>query len=186
VNGPSFVLASTTLIIAAAAATIAASGYNEESVRIVVRLTARTSLALFLAAFLASAFRRRWKNQATIWIRRNRRALGLAFAGSHLIHLAAIAALTRFHSDFDATTLIVGGIGYVFIVLLAVTSNDRAVKALGANWRRLHTVGIYYLWFVFTATYGPAFLHDPAATIAIPALLSGLGFRLSALKGRSY
>jgi DMSO/TMAO reductase YedYZ heme-binding membrane subunit len=137
----------------------------------VVRLTARTSLALFLAAFLASALRRRWPRPATAWLRQNRRYVGLGFAVSHLLHLLAILALGRwFPSALGAVpwpTLVVGGGGFVVVALLAATSSDAAVRWLGSRrWNGLHRAGVYYLWAVFTVTYAS---HG----FVLPALLVG-------------
>jgi DMSO/TMAO reductase YedYZ heme-binding membrane subunit len=40
---------------------------------------------------------------------------------------------------------------------MAATSTDGAQRRLGRAWGTLHTVGIYYLWFIFLFTYmGPA------------------------------
>ena len=184
-NGLPFVLAVTLAIAAATAVEFLVAGYDEESIRFVVRLTARASLALFSAAFLASAARRVWKNAVTAWLLRNRRYTGLGFAASHTIHLAALGALAGTGVEFDSTTLVVGGVGYGFLAALAITSNDRSAKRLGRNWRRLHTAGVYYLWFVFTVTYAPAFAYDRVATVALPWLLASFAFRLWALHGRS-
>jgi DMSO/TMAO reductase YedYZ heme-binding membrane subunit len=38
---------------------------------------------------------------------------------------------------------VLGGIGYVLIAMMAITSNNWSVRALGRNWKRLHTFGIY-------------------------------------------
>jgi DMSO/TMAO reductase YedYZ heme-binding membrane subunit len=185
VNGLPFVAAITLIITGASAFQLTLDGYNEAWIRFVIRLTARFSLALFSAAFLASAVRRVSKNEATAWLRRNRRYLGLAFAASHTIHLAAIGALAKTGAEFDIATRVVGGIGYVFIALLTATSNDRSVALLGRNWQRLHTAGVYYLWFVFAATYGAAFPGDPVSVAAVPWLLFALGFRRWALRSRN-
>jgi len=103
------------------------------------------------------------------------------------VHLAAIVALvvsTGFR--VDPVTLVVGGLAYGFIALMAVTSNDRAVRALGVPlWHRLHLVGSWYLWVVFLFTYARTAAHgDVVAIIASIALLSAAGLRLSR-SGRS-
>jgi DMSO/TMAO reductase YedYZ heme-binding membrane subunit len=184
VNGLPFVAAVTAVIAAIAAFRLAILGYGEEWLGFVLRLTARSSLALFSGAFLASALRRVSKNAASAWLRRNRRYWGLAFAASHTIHLAAIFALAAAGIRYEAATLAIGGVGYVFIGLLALTSNDASVARLGPDWRRLHTIGVYYLWFVFAATYAASFPAHPPSVLALPWLLFILGFRLWALHGR--
>ncbi len=49
---------------------------------------------------------------------------------------------------------------------MALTSTDGWQRRLGKWWRRLHSVGIYYLWFIFTASYaGRALGDDPGKRV---------------------
>ena len=177
-NGPRFVATATTAVAVASFVAYAGAGGHEEGVRAVIRLTARTSLAFFLAAFVARPVRRRFGGETGRWLVRNRRALGLSFAASHFIHLGAILALARTGVTFDPPTLAVGGLGYVFVVLMTVTSNDRAVRALGKRWRMLHVTGMYYLWFVFFVTYAPRAGDYAPAAVGVGLLIASLSLRL--------
>jgi methionine sulfoxide reductase heme-binding subunit len=119
------------------------------------RYTARLSFLVFLPVFLARPLHQLSPSAATRWAVRNRRYLGLAFATAHFVHLFA---LTRFNVVTDQVpdmvTLIGGGGAYVFLTAMTLTSNDAAVRTLGArNWKRLHTVGLFWLWGVFTFSY---------------------------------
>lgn len=124
----------------------------------VIRATARTSLALFLAAFAASAAFKLWPGRFTRWLRRNRRQIGLGFAMSHFIHALAIIALWRtdpgmFWLLSNPRSIAIGGAAYVVIALLAATSFDRMATLLGPKlWSRLHWWGawIVALSFIFT------------------------------------
>jgi hypothetical protein len=150
---------------------LASGGTTEESLRRVVRWTARTSLVLFLAAFLASALWRRWPGGFTRWLIQNRRQVGLSFAVSHLLHLLAIVALARWYPQAFAgiplVTVVFGGGGFLVVALLAATSSDAAVAWLGrTRWSRLHRAGLYYLWVVFTFTYA-------GQSLAVTAVLLG-------------
>lgn len=126
-----------------------------EAVRLVIRATARISLVLFLAAFLAAAWARVWPGPAARWAVRNRRWLGLSFAWSHLVHAVAIVALVRldpalFWTLTNPVSVAGGSICYLFIAMLAATSFDRMVKALGPQrWALLHRTGIWIIWTVF-------------------------------------
>jgi methionine sulfoxide reductase heme-binding subunit len=71
------------VIVALCAMTLATTGVDEEGVRAIIRLTARTSVALFLLAFTASAAFRLWGGRLPRWLLVNRRYLGLSFAVSH-------------------------------------------------------------------------------------------------------
>jgi DMSO/TMAO reductase YedYZ heme-binding membrane subunit len=178
------VAAATALIAGACALLLARRGADVEGLRAVIRLTARTSLVLFLAAFTASPLARLRPGAPTRWLVRHRRYLGVSFAASHTMHLAAIVAFARvaperFWSHTELATLVVGGVGYLLIAAMTATSFDRAVVWLGARrWQRLHTVGVYYLWGVFLVTYAAA---GKAATLPeVVALLAALVLRLTA------
>lgn len=148
---------------------------GEDAVRGVVRATARSSLTLFLGAFLASTLARRWPGPLTRWLVANRRGVGLSFAVSHLFHGIALFVLIRDFPDFGAKielpTRLVGGFGFVVVGILAATSNDRAVRALGGRrWSRLHLAGVYYLWLVFVLTYAGSNRVLAAVLVAALAL----------------
>lgn len=137
-----------------------AIGWDTEGYRMVIRATARTSLILFLAAFAASAVVKLWPGPFTRWLRRNRRQLGLGFAMSHFIHALAIIALWKtdpgtFWVLTNPKSIATGGTAYVFIALLAATSFDRMVKALGPKlWGRLHWWGVWAVAVSFIFTNG--------------------------------
>jgi DMSO/TMAO reductase YedYZ heme-binding membrane subunit len=51
-------------------------------------------------------------------------------------------------------TLIGGGLGYVLIYAMALTSNDSAVKKLGLKrWKQIHRFGANYIGVIFAFTY---------------------------------
>lgn len=132
------------------------SAGSAESVREVIRFTARTSLVLFLLAYGASALVKLWKQPWSLWLRRNRRYIGVSFAASHLIHGLAIIALTQVDPSFELApiTLILGGLAYIFIALMAATSFDVTARAIGPRaWAALHSVGSFYVWATFLSSF---------------------------------
>jgi sulfoxide reductase heme-binding subunit YedZ len=172
-------------LVALLAAAAAAAGWSEESVRIVIRWTAKIAVVLFAAAFSASSLRVFWRSDATRFLLLNRRRLGLSFALAHTVHLIALMALgvafpSPFLDDLSIVTLVGGGGAYVFMFAMAATSNDASVRRLGlVRWRRLHTVGGWYIWAIFTQSYVPRALVDLAA-VPFAALLFGvLGLRVA-------
>ena len=131
----------------------------------VVRTSAKTSLLLFLAAFVASSARALWRTPFTAWLLANRRYVGVAFAASHAIHLVGILEVVRLSPSFSRslTTLVFGGFGYVVLFAMAATSFDAAVARLGRQrWQRLHTFGMYYLAVIFALSYVPRALVESA------------------------
>lgn len=162
-----------------------------EAVRLVIRSTARISLALFLAAFLASTLARRWPSGSTRWLVSNRRWLGLGFAFSHLIHAVAIIALVRldpqlFWTLSNPVSVAGGSICYLFIAAMAATSFDRMVQWIGpGNWAKLHTTGGWIVWLVFVISNakripGSAWYAVPSAVLITAALLRLSVFRRTA------
>lgn len=165
---------------------LALYGSGEDGIRAVIRLSAQTSVVLFCAAFGASSLRVVFRSPLATWLVRERRYLGLSFAYSHLCHLLALIALGQvsqaFVDSLNAVTLGGGGLAYVFLTLMAATSNDWAVKTLGKhNWRRLHTIGAYYIWIIFFQSYAPRALNvSPAYALPTLLLLATMGLRFTA------
>lgn len=136
----------TPVIIAASIAAAAAigvagafadGGWTKEGAHEAARLTARTSFPIFILAWSASALARLWPGGWRGVLLRRRRAIGLAFAGAHGVHLIALLIVVLVFRDPPAwTTLIGGSLGYVLVAAMAFTSHDAAVRALGPrNWR---------------------------------------------------
>tara|TARA_B100000405_G_C16597835_1_gene379270 strand:- start:142 stop:753 length:612 start_codon:yes stop_codon:yes gene_type:complete len=163
----------TVLILAGLALHFGVSGWTAASVTAGIDATGRSSLALFSIAFVASSVQRLWPSSLTQWMLQNRRWIGLSFASSHAIHLALIIAMSidfpdPFLSQQPAGKWLLGGVGYLFVALMAMTSTNAAQRWMGMkNWKRLHLVGSYWLWAQFALTYvshvkkGPANFYLP-------------------------
>jgi DMSO/TMAO reductase YedYZ heme-binding membrane subunit len=142
-------------------------GWSEEGVRSAVRSTAQVAVVCFVLAFSASSLRVLLRSPSSAWMLANRRHLGLSFAFAHTVHLLALIALALFFpepfmSELNAVTLVGGGLAYVFLFALAITSNDASVARLGRRrWRLLHLVGSYYIWLIFFQSYAPRALAEP-------------------------
>lgn len=175
-------------LLAVAAGLIAGVDAAERA-GLAARWTARAALPLFLAAFLAAPLVRRWPGGITRALRKRRRQWGLGFALAHTIHLAALAVNVIVYAPGRTwQSLIGGGLAYVMIYLMALTSTDGWQRRLGRWWSRLHTVGVYYIWFIFTVSYvGRAIGDEPGkraagiffGTILIAAMILRLWPRLA-------
>lgn len=164
-----------------------AHGAGEDGVRRVARLTATSSLLLFVAAFAASGAHRLARRPLTAWALRNRRWVGLSMALSHAVHLAAIAQLAaRWPAAGAAIPLAVrvaGSLGVVALAALVATSNDRAVARLGrARWRRLQRGACWVLWGVFALSYVPGATTHPGHALAV-GLLAGVALLRATARG---
>lgn len=160
-------------------------GIGTDGLLHMTRYTARLSFLAFVLVFTTGALFTLWPNPATRWLRQRRRHLGLSFALAHFLHLGALIGYFAAIGEVpDTVTLIGGGAAYVFVALLALTSNDAAVRRLGQrNWARLHTVGIAYLWLIFMNSYlGRALGESPPEPRVIFVVTSGLGLLALALR----
>jgi len=166
-------------LVAMTALVLVAAGTGEPGVRMLIRATARSSAILFLAAFVARPLRQLWRTDATAYLLANRRYFGVSMAVSHFIHACAIARLiVSFPAAYQlqAQTIVFGGLGFVFVALLAATSSDAAVRKLGrARWTLLHRTGVWYLWFIFAFTFVPkpgGSEWDPLHVLAVAAFVA--------------
>lgn len=141
------------------------------------RFTARVGFPLLILAYVARPLFDLTRADWAKALLTRRKWIGLGFAMTHSIHLVAIVMLFRTQGEVPPTvTIIGGGFAYVLLYAMAFTSNRSAMKALGRNWKRLHTLGIHYLWFIFTQSYIGRIFQDGkleegavGATIAIGA-----------------
>jgi len=160
-------------------------GIDEEAVRLVVRGTAKIAVTLFSLAFATSSLHAIGRSDATKWLLRNRRYLGLSFALAHAGHLLALGALAiwfprPFVDDLDPLFLIGGGLAYAFLFAMAATSSDAAFRKLGARrWRGLHTAGSYYIWGVFAFSYLPRVTESAEYVVYAALLAIALSLRMA-------
>lgn len=162
-------------------------GFDVDGVRMVIRFTAKTSLLFFCLAFSAAALWRLWPNAWTHWQRRNRRYLGVTFAGSHGIHLIAVAAFAvmdpaGFAAATNKATFIFGSIGYALIIAMTATSFSRTAQAIGPRaWRILHLGGGYFLWAQFMVSFGKRVPDMPPYALFLIPLFAVMAVRLAAM-----
>lgn len=145
-------------------------GWNADAADAAARYTARFSFPVFILAWSASALAILWPGGWRGVLLRRRRALGLSFAAAHFVHLAALLVVVLvFGAERSAATIYGGGAGYVFVALMALTSNDWSVRTLGPrNWKTLHTIGAAVIAVIFTVSYFGRLDEKP--WLAIPAL----------------
>lgn len=132
--------------------------FNERGTREALRATARISLVLFSLAFAARPIHQLAGRPATAWLLRERRTIGVCFGFSFLAHLLLIVRLFFLNGTLalpDAVTVldvVIGGPGILLVVLMTITSAVKIRRAIPTPvWHRLHTFGLYYVWFVYTA-----------------------------------
>jgi DMSO/TMAO reductase YedYZ heme-binding membrane subunit len=161
-------------------------GVDFKSDRAVETLIVRTilcALPCLLAAFTASSLVRLWPRRGTRWLLANRRYIGLAFAAGMTWHFTFVGYFFwAFGNRLAPRDLGLDVIGLLFLIAMTITSFSRFRKKLTPrNWRRLHTAGIYTLWFLPTFFFFDDFLQrrDLFDGAAVGILLAVLVLRLA-------
>ena len=134
------------------------NGIEEEALRINIRLSARFAGILFCIAFGASAFQYFKKGMFSFWLLSNRKYFGISYALIHTIHLGFLGFLQfNFHPVFSQamlTSLLGGGMAYLFTFLMLITSFDAIRQKIKPQiWLSLHTIGGYWIWSIFMISY---------------------------------
>lgn len=167
----------------AIAAGLQAGADPVEGWQLAARWTARVGFPIFILTYAASSLAKLWPGELARGLWRNRRWWGLGFAACHTVHLYALVTYNRLAGhDTSTQTLIGGGGAYAVLYLMALTSNEAAMRALGRNWKRLHTLGIHWLWFIFAFSYFGRVAEGqemPYAGIAFAVALAALGLRIA-------
>ena len=147
------------------AAYLSIAGISDESIRVCLRLSARIAFLVILVIFIARPLQQIFTTPATARLLKNRRLLGVAFAGIQTAHLALIfyRADQVPDSNINAMDNLPGVITYLVIYLMLITSFDTPARAIGRKaWKALHKIGLYFIFGVFLQTQLPRSLDDLA------------------------
>lgn len=188
-NGGRLVGAITLVLLVQFVGILAFVGTDQGGVSMLTRATVRAAFPLFLLAYVASSAHRLWPSDATRWMLRNRRCLGISFGIAMALHLDAIWLLDLLLGDAfqaDLLTVLFGGLAYVFIAAMTFTSFDRTAAWLGPDrWKILHTVGLHYVSIVFVVQW---LGKTTVSWLYLPLLLAMLGamaIRFAARRARA-
>lgn len=154
------------------------------------RWTARWALVPFALVFAARGLLPRSRGRFRALLR-NRRGLGLAFALAHGVHAVAIVSFFAVSGERPKTlTLLGGGLAYLFILAMALTSTDPAQRAMGRAWKTLHGFGSWYVFLIFAQSYGGRLarmgVHAPEGAFGLAVLLLALALRLAPRRQPAY
>jgi hypothetical protein len=147
-----------------------------------IALSVQVSVPWLYLAFAASSLARLFPGDATRWLLRNRRYLGLAYAAGMAWQLVFIVWLLVAHLDYyhavadNPYDLAEELPGYVFLLAMVLTSFRPGRGWLGPRrWTQLHTLGIYYLWAETWSTYWwYAFYYDEPRALYFVYFWTGL------------
>jgi DMSO/TMAO reductase YedYZ heme-binding membrane subunit len=173
-----------------------------ESSRAYLRLSGRVGMGLFFVSFGASTLHRLFNAGWSHYLIKNRRYYGISTAIVLWSHFLVILSLSVTASEWFRESapwfILYPGSGvFILVGLMALSSNDYAVKKLGPKtWKTLHLVGGYTALAAFTYEYVLVLYLQPIllpnyefavknsllgtyALFAVPLLLLYLRFRKS-------
>ena len=142
----------------AAIAYLNLADFSDDNIRLTLRVTARTAFVVFLVAFIARPLRQLLVTPTTKALLKNRRLVGVAFAGIHTAHFGLILLRAERLPAFELFTLqnSFGAITYLLMFAMFITSFDRPARALNPKrWRVLHKIGLYVIFVAFAQTLLP-------------------------------
>ena len=171
-----------------------------ESSRAYLRVSGRVGMGLFFVSFGASALNRIFEAGWSKYLVRNRRYYGISTAIVLWSHFLVILSLSVTASEWFKESapwyILYSGTGtFILVGLMALTSNNFAVRKMGARrWKTLHLLGGYMALASFVSEYllvlylQPILLPDyefvtanspviAYALFAVPLLLLYLRFR---------
>jgi methionine sulfoxide reductase heme-binding subunit len=142
---------------------------DELTIRLWLRVTARISCVLFLAAFAGPGLHALYPSHLTRRIESYRPHFLLTFAGSHTVHLGVIVLLMLvqgpryFRARGTAIVLVVGGTLFVFIYALAFDAltelRGRTPAILRSGWSQAFC--LWALWVIFALAFVPPIAQKP-------------------------
>jgi sulfoxide reductase heme-binding subunit YedZ len=150
------------------------------AMRLLVLTVVVTPALLLLTRFAKG---RPWAQKTGRWLLPRRRHFGLGsfvYVALHLAHYVVESGDLRVVlSEVLRFELLVGWVAFGVFVALAVTSNRRAIRAMGTGWKRLHlwiypAIGLSFLhWWLYDDLIDQLLVWS-AALIAAKALHLGL------------
>jgi DMSO/TMAO reductase YedYZ heme-binding membrane subunit len=154
----SLIMIPTSLVVLSAMLSVDLS--RGEEISSLIQVSVRLSVPWLYLAFAASALQSLFPGDFGRWLMRNRRYIGLSFAGGMAWQLVFILwmviGFTRYYAEdvYLLADIAVQIPGYLFLMAMAVTSFMPVRRRMNTKqWRTLHRIGIYFLWGTVWSTY---------------------------------
>jgi sulfoxide reductase heme-binding subunit YedZ len=171
------------LTCAVSAAYLLTTGIADESISLALRVSGRVAFLILIIVFAARPLQQLLKAPWTAKLLRNRKLLGVAFAGIHTAHLGLIMMRDAHVPEFDLVVNWSGATIYSFMYLMVITSFSGPARAIGAKaWKVLHKLGLFVMFFGFSISQIPRTLDqlEPVNAILIALAAVALAARIVA------
>jgi DMSO/TMAO reductase YedYZ heme-binding membrane subunit len=158
---------------AASAAYLLATGIDNESISLALRVSGRVAFFVLIIVFAARPLQQLLKAPWTAKLLRNRKLLGVAFAGIHTAHLGLIMMRDAHVPDFDLVVNLPGATVYSFMYLMVITSFSGPARAIGPKaWKVLHKLGLFVMFYGFSMSQIPRSLDQLELVNAVLIMLA--------------
>lgn len=168
---------------------LAVRGYDEDGLSVVLRYSGRIAFAILILVFAARPLQQLLRKPWTAKLLRNRRQLGVAFAGIHTAHFGLIMMRVRESAEMSFDTIVNPFATMVYLVIFAmlVTSFSAPARKIGRKaWKALHKTGLYVLFASFSVTQVPRSPDELELANGVLIVLAGaaLATRIAAFVSR--
>lgn len=126
---------------------------SPEGVSQMIQYSVRWAVPLIYLVVAASAMPVLFSSEASRWLLRNRKYIGLTFAVAMAWQGAFIFQMSAFHTEFYYEDIYVlrdeleGSSGYIFLIAMVITSFRFARRHLSqTQWKLIHKSGTYFLF----------------------------------------
>lgn len=128
---------------------------SDESAKLWAKYSAHLSFIYLFVAYSVGTLTKYFAFKPINHLAINRRSIGLSFSITHSFHLIAIVYFfTTTAEQPSIVSIIGGGLGYLLMYAMTLTSTDAMVERMGVQrWKMLHTIGINYLIIIFFITF---------------------------------
>ena len=137
---------------------LAVVGYDDAGLADVLRYSGRVAFAVLIVVFAARPLQQLLKKPWTATLLRNRRQVGVAFAGIHTAHLMFIALRIHGNAEMTFGILLNPGPGLIYLLIFAmlVTSFSAPARKIGNKaWKALHKTGLFVIFAAFLPSQLP-------------------------------
>ncbi|MFK7730559.1 MAG: hypothetical protein AB8B48_02965 [Pseudomonadales bacterium] len=150
-----------------------------EAVSHMIGYAVRWAIPFIFLAIATSSLLVLFPGALTKWLMRNRKYLGLCFAVAMAWQGLFILIVSTVHRDYYLSDIfyfrdeLEGTIGYLFLAAMTLTSFQFARKKITpAQWRIIHTCGVYFLWaYPFSVYWWNLFYYPNLEPYAAPRML---------------
>jgi DMSO/TMAO reductase YedYZ heme-binding membrane subunit len=157
----------------ASATYLLTTGIDDESIRLALRVSGRVAFAVLIVVFAARPMQQLLKKPWTAKLLRNRKLLGVAFAGIHTAHFGLILMRANHVPEFSVPLSHSGIVIYGFMYLMVITSFSGPAKAIGPKaWKVLHKLGLYVIFAGFAMSQLPLGNNELQVTNGILIVLA--------------